>query len=115
MNQFWHGTGCLLTLADSVTAAEEPGSTRLDDLVRRGAKVRVRQTDLPDAIVLDRNLALLRERSDGRASMYVIRHKVVVGSLAKLLSTAWQSAVELDSFRRLETSSDSLTLYVVWG
>lgn len=108
------GGGRLLTLSAGHSAADQVGASHLDELRQRGAEVRVHQAELPDVIVLDRCLAILRGHTEhGQAEVYVIRHPGVVEGFTKLLTTVWSTAVDLALFRRIETGQDGLAVHVL--
>lgn len=106
--------GQVLTLSGCQAAGDQVGSGRLEDLRRRGARVRVHQTELPDTIILERQEAILRGPSEGgRADVYIIRHPVVVDALLRLVSGVWQAALDIEVFRQFSALQDDLTMRVL--
>lgn len=96
----------LLTSGNSVsavcssdTALQDAG--HLDQIEDKGAQIRVACAQLPDVIILDRRVAILRPH-DCRFSekVLVVYDRSIVSALCNTFFAAWQSAVKLEVFRQ---------------
>jgi hypothetical protein len=100
------------TLSTPDTALDQDGG-HLDELGDLGAEVRIHHDQLPEMVVLDLRIGILRDRSNwGGKEIVVIREPSVVTALCGLFWTIWNAAVDLASFRRfgLDPADETTTL-----
>jgi DNA-binding CsgD family transcriptional regulator len=98
-------TVMVLTQPESLLDADE---SRLDDIRRDGAQIRVRRSRLPDAIIVDRRLAVLRASADwpDRNRILLIQEPALVTGLHSSFVSVWDDAVELSRFQQLTVNPD---------
>ncbi len=95
-------------LCASDTAFQEGG--HLAQIADEGAEVRVSGAQLPEVIILDRRIAILRPH-DGRfvENVLVIRNPSIVTAMCNTFAVLWQSAVAVDVFRNCGLALDDET------
>lgn len=87
------------TVCTSDTALQDAG--HLDQISDKGAQIRVACAQLPDFVILDRRVAVLRPH-DARFSekVLVVYDQSIVSALCNTFFAAWQSAVKIEVFRQ---------------
>jgi DNA-binding CsgD family transcriptional regulator len=87
------------TVCNSDTALQ--GAGHLDQISDKGAQIRVACAQLPDFIILDRRVAVLRPH-DSRFSekVLVVHDQSIVSALCNTFFAVWQSAVKIEVFRQ---------------
>jgi hypothetical protein len=95
----------VLTQPESLLDADE---MQLDEINTDGAQIRVRRSRLPDAIIIDRSLCVLRAAADWRDHnrILLISEPALVATLRWSFVTIWEDAVELSRFQQIGVNPD---------
>jgi DNA-binding CsgD family transcriptional regulator len=105
-------SGCVVKVIARPETSIRIDEMCLNAIYAAGAQIRVSNSDLPEAIILDGHLALLRVGVDWRRtnSFIVIQEAPITAALQSSFATTWNNSISYDQFHHSRIYPDDETV-----